>query len=132
MQPATQTWGQDLLLNFAACPRQSLTNPTHTRAWTGNLIASIKMRAFGEPSIEHFATHSYGSARTIVTQLLDTPSIGTRFAEIPGRVFLDIFACTPLDDTETKEVCRTYFTPTMVAATPMSRGTFAHKLAEAG
>ncbi|HJP34553.1 MAG TPA: hypothetical protein QF901_01085, partial [Gammaproteobacteria bacterium] len=56
------SWGQHLILDLAGCPRQFLIEPTHLRAWVGELVQVIKMKPHGQPIIEHFAAHSYESA----------------------------------------------------------------------
>ena len=132
MHQATQPWGQHLILDFAGCPRHFLTDPDHLRAWVTELVDAIKMRAFGAPSIEHFATHSFESAGYTVIQLIETSNICAHFAENLGQVYIDIFSCKEFDNAVAEDVCRRYFAPSTVIATPILRGAFALVLAEVG
>lgn len=132
MHQATHCWGQHLILDFAGCPRALLTDAAHLRAWVSELVQAIKMQAYGEPSIEHFATHSYESAGFTVIQLIETSNICAHFAENLGEVYIDIFSCKEFDNAVAENVCRTYFEPRIVVATPIIRGAFPVHLAEAG
>ena len=132
MQQATLPWGQHLVLDFAGCPRHFLTEAGHLRAWVSELVDAIKMQAYGEPSVEHFATHSYESAGYTVIQLIETSNICAHFAENLGQVYIDIFSCKEFDNTIAEDVCRKYFAPKTVIATQLYRGAFALQLAEAG
>ena len=132
MQQTTYSWGQHLVLDFAGCPRHLLTEAAHLRAWVNELVDAIKMKAYGKPSIEHFATHSYEFAGYTVIQLIETSNICAHFAENLGQVYIDIFSCREFDNVVAEAVCRKYFAPKTVVATPLCRGTFAAELAEAG
>ena len=61
-----------LILDLAGCPRNLLTSAEHLRAWVVELIDAIKMKAYGEPIIEHFATHSFDAAGFTLLQLIET------------------------------------------------------------
>ena len=132
MQQATPPWGQHLIVDFAGCPRHFLTEPGHLRAWVSELVAAIKMQAYGEPMVEHFATHSYESAGYTVIQLIETSNICAHFAENLGQVYIDIFSRKEFDNAVAEDVCRKYFAPNTVIATPLCRGAFAVQLAEVG
>ena len=57
-------WGQHLILDLGACPRELLVNADHLRKWMLELVDGIGMKAFGAPQVEHFATHSHDAPAT--------------------------------------------------------------------
>jgi S-adenosylmethionine decarboxylase len=132
MQQTTPPWGQHLILDLAGCPRERLTNPEHLRTWIRELVNSIDMRPYGEPQIEHFATHSNAAAGYTVVQLIETSNICAHFAENLGQAFIDIFSCKTFQNDRATAICKDFFSPTSVIARPVSRGAFPAPLAEAG
>ncbi|MEQ8659224.1 MAG: S-adenosylmethionine decarboxylase, partial [Gammaproteobacteria bacterium] len=84
-------WGQHLIIDLAGCPRDRLIDADHLRSWVKDLVETIKMKAYGEPQLEHFATHSYDAAGYTLLQLIETSNICAHFAENLGQVYIDIF-----------------------------------------
>lgn len=132
MQQLRHSWGQHLVLDLAGCPRDHLTDAEHLRAWVAALVDVIKMKAYGEPTIEHFATHSFESAGYTLVQLIETSNICAHFAENLGQAYIDIFSCRTFDSRAAENVCRKYFAPQTVLTTELSRGEFSDPLAQAG
>jgi S-adenosylmethionine decarboxylase len=132
MHQTTSPWGQHLILDLAGCPTARLTNADHLREWVRELVDAIDMKAYGEPSIEHFATHSFESAGYTLIQLIETSNICAHFAENIGQVYIDIFSCKEFDNDIANALCRKYFEPETVNATALRRGEFAVQLAEVG
>lgn len=124
-------WGQHLVLDLSGCPRDRLTNADHLRAWVRDLVDAIRMKAYGEPQLEHFATHSYDAAGYTLLQLIETSNICAHFAENLGQVYIDIFSCKRFDNDVAVQVCRRYFAPEHVEMTVLERGRFAPALARA-
>jgi len=124
-------WGQHLVLDLAGCPRYRLTNADHLRDWVRDLVDAIRMKAYGEPQLEHFATHSYDAAGYTLLQLIETSNICAHFAENLGQVYIDIFSCKRFDNDVAVQVCRRYFAPEQVEMTVLERGRFAPALARA-
>jgi S-adenosylmethionine decarboxylase len=124
-------WGQHLVLDLAGCPRDRLTNADHLRDWVRDLVDAIRMKAYGEPQLEHFATHSYDAAGYTLLQLIETSNICAHFAENLGQVYIDIFSCKRFDNDVAVQVCRRYFAPEQVEMTVLERGRFAPALARA-
>lgn len=125
-------WGQHLVLDFAGCPHRLLSGPEHLKAWVAELVATIKMRPYGEPSIEHFATHTPDPAGYTVVQLIETSNICAHFAENRGEAYIDIFSCTAFSNNDAEALCRQYFEPEWVTSTVLRRGAAKTSLAEAG
>ncbi|MBM4228192.1 MAG: S-adenosylmethionine decarboxylase [Gammaproteobacteria bacterium] len=124
-------WGQHLVLDFAGCPRDRLTDADHLREWVRDLVDAIKMKAYGEPQLEHFATHSFDAAGYTLLQLIETSNICAHFAENLGQVYIDIFSCKRFDNEVAVQVCRKYFAPTSVEMHVLERGRFTPALAQA-
>jgi S-adenosylmethionine decarboxylase len=131
MNQEAPIWGQHLVLDLAGCPRDRLTNADHLRAWVFELIDAIKMKAYGEPQLEHFATHSYDAAGYTLLQLIETSNICAHFAENLGQVYIDVFSCKRFDSEIAVQVCRKYFAPETVDMHVLERGRFAPALAKA-
>lgn len=124
-------WGQHLILDLAGCPRDLLKDADNLRAWVVDLVDTIKMKAYGEPQLEHFATHSYDAAGYTLLQLIETSNICAHFAENLGQVYIDIFSCKRFDNDLAVEVCRKYFQPETVELHVLERGKFPVSLQKA-
>jgi len=124
-------WGQHLILDLAGCPRALLIDADHLRTWVKDLIVTIKMKAYGEPQIEHFATHSFDAAGFTLLQLIETSNICAHFAENLGQVYIDIFSCKSFDNDAAVAVCRKYFEPEVVELHLIERGRFQTSLQKA-
>lgn len=131
MHDEAPIWGQHLILDLAGCPRNLLTSADHIRGWVLELVDAIKMKAYGEPTIEHFATHSFDAAGFTLLQLIETSNICAHFAENKGQVYIDIFSCKRFDNEVAINVCRKYFAPEIVESQVIERGRFAPALARA-
>ena len=117
-------WGQHLILDLAGCPRDRLIDADNLRAWVKELVETIKMKAYGEPQLEHFATHSFDAAGYTLLQLIETSNICAHFAENLGQVYIDIFSCKTFDNEDAVKVCRKYFEPEVMEQHALERGRF--------
>ena len=131
MNDEVPIWGQHLVLDLAGCPRDRLTDGNHLRAWVKDLIEAIKMKAYGEPQLEHFATHSFDAAGYTLLQLIETSNICAHFAENLGQIYIDIFSCKRFDNDVALQVCRKYFAPATVDMHVLERGRVRPALAKA-
>jgi S-adenosylmethionine/arginine decarboxylase-like enzyme len=119
---AQDAWGQHLVLDFAGCPKELLTDGTHIKAWVAQLIKAIDMVAYGEPQLEHFATHDPKTGGYTLVQLIETSNICAHFAENRGEVYIDIFSCKSFDNAMAQQVCEQFFKPVSIKATVLIRG----------
>ncbi|HBO15165.1 MAG TPA: S-adenosylmethionine decarboxylase [Porticoccaceae bacterium] len=117
-------WGQHLILDLGACPRELLVNADHLRKWTLELVDGIGMKAFGAPQVEHFATQSHDAAGYTVVQLIETSNICAHFAENLGQVYIDIFSCKAFDNALAESICVKYFEPKIITRRVIERGSF--------
>ena len=126
-----RAWGQHLVLDLTGCPRDRLTSAQHVKNWVMHLVEAIDMKAYGEPIVEHFATHSHDAAGFTVLQLIETSNICAHFAENLGQVYIDVFSCKPFEPDTVVALCREYFDPSHVDQRELARGTFPNLLDEA-
>ena len=90
---ARAPWGQHLVLDFNGCPKELLADKENILNWSKELVKAIDMVAYGEPIIEHFATHSHEAAGYTLLQMIETSNIAAHFAENIGQVYIDVFSC---------------------------------------
>ncbi|MGR8949270.1 MAG: S-adenosylmethionine decarboxylase family protein [Gammaproteobacteria bacterium] len=124
-------WGYHLILDFAGCPRERLVSKDNLQRWISELIDAIDMKAYGEPVIEHFATHSHDAAGFTLLQMIETSNICAHFAENLGQVYIDIFSCKAFDNEIAAEVCAKYFEPSHIERQALTRGAFPRLLEQA-
>ena len=124
-------WGQHLILDLAGCPSALLKDADNLRKWVKDLVDTIKMKAYGEPQLEHFATHSFDAAGYTLLQLIETSNICAHFAENLGQVYIDIFSCKSFNNEDAVSVCRKYFEPELIEQHVLERGRFPAALKKA-
>ncbi len=117
-------WGHHLILDFAGCPRERLVCKNNLQRWISDLVDAIDMKAYGEPIIEHFATHSHDAAGFTLLQMIETSNICAHFAENLGQVYIDIFTCNAFGNDIATEVCARYFEPSHIEEQALTRGAF--------
>lgn len=115
-------WGQHLILDMRDCDRGAIGDPDTIRAFTAELVEAIGMRAYGEPVLEHFATHDPAASGYTLVQLIETSNVTAHFAERSGDVYLDVFSCKAFSEENAIGVCRKYFAPRDVRRTSLKRG----------
>ena len=119
---ARAPWGQHLVLDFNGCPKELLADKENILDWSKELIQAIDMVAYGEPIIEHFATHSHEAAGYTLLQMIETSNIAAHFAENIGQVYIDVFSCKAFDVELALGICKKYFKPTQANIHNMDRG----------
>jgi S-adenosylmethionine/arginine decarboxylase-like enzyme len=122
MSDVSTAWGQHLVLDLAGCPKDKLTDGEHIKDWTKALVTAIDMVSYGEPLLEHFATHDPKTGGYTLVQLIETSNICAHFAENRGEVYIDIFSCKSFDDETAKAVCKAFFAPTHMTTHSLVRG----------
>ncbi len=116
-----KAWGQHLVLDLGGCDRDAVTNPDTIRAFSAALVEAIEMTAYGEPIIEHFATHSPEAAGYSLVQLIETSNICAHFSDLTGDIYLDVFSCKPFSNEIALEVCVKFFNPKTVTQQTLMR-----------
>ena len=119
---ARAPWGQHLVLDFNGCPKELLEDKENILNWSKELVHAIDMVAYGDPVIEHFATHSHEAAGYTLLQMIETSNIAAHFAENIGQVYIDVFSCKAFDVEAALGICKKYFKPTQANIHNMDRG----------
>ena len=119
---ARAPWGQHLVLDFNGCPKELLADKENILDWSKELVKAIDMVAYGEPIIEHFATHSHEAAGYTLLQMIETSNIAAHFAENIGQVYIDVFSCKTFNVEVALGICKNYFKPTQANMHNLQRG----------
>ena len=67
------------------------------------------MVAFGEPIIEHFATHDVNKAGHSMVQLIETSNLSAHFVDKDNTMYLDVFSCKPFSNDEVVATVKEFF-----------------------
>jgi S-adenosylmethionine decarboxylase len=117
-------WGRHLVLDCAACDRVAVRSGEAIRGFSEELISSIGMVAYGEPLLEHFATHLPEAAGYSLVQLIETSAVTGHFCDASGDIYLDVFSCKDFDQEVAIKVVQRYFRPETVHRTDLFRNAF--------
>jgi S-adenosylmethionine/arginine decarboxylase-like enzyme len=107
-------WGRQLILDCLACDREAVRDADAIREFCEDLVESIGMVAFGEPMLEHFATHLPEAAGYSLVQLIETSAVIGHFCDESGDAYLDIFSCKDFDPVVAIRVVQRHFRPAHV------------------
>ena len=110
------SWGIELLLDCRGCDLSAVRDRKALATYVRELVPAIDMRAFGEPRIEHFATHDPDKAGYSLAQFIETSSIVAHFVDGSGDAYIDIFSCKPFDDRVAIEVTQRHLKPRAIKA----------------
>jgi len=113
-------WGQHLILDMGGC-NENISRKESLRAFVGELVDAIDMVAYGEPIIEHFATHSQAAAGYSLVQLIETSAITAHFSDHNRDVYLDVFSCKSFDGDRVVQVVDKYFEPESIYTLSLGR-----------
>jgi S-adenosylmethionine/arginine decarboxylase-like enzyme len=113
-------WGQHLILDMGGC-NENISRRESIRDFVIELVDAIDMVAYGEPVIEHFATHSQEAAGYSLVQLIETSTICAHFSDHNRDVYLDVFSCKAFDRDRVVQVVDQYFAPTSIYALCLGR-----------
>jgi S-adenosylmethionine/arginine decarboxylase-like enzyme len=113
-------WGQHLILDMGGC-NENISRKESLRAFVIELVDAIDMVAYGEPIIEHFATHNQAAAGYSLVQLIETSAISAHFSDHNRDLYLDVFSCKPFDSSMVVRVVDKYFEPTTIYILSLER-----------
>lgn len=117
----SEYWGQHLVLDIAGCDHEAIQSKDTVRDWVKDLVKRIDMVAYGEPVIEHFATHDPLKAGISCVQLIETSNICCHFVPHDNTAYVDVFSCKPFDVETAKQCFRDYFGGTSYRLTYLTR-----------
>jgi len=119
--PKHKPWGQHLVLDMGGC-NENICQKESISDFVKELVEAIKMVAYGEPIIKHFAEHSYEAAGYSLVQLIETSAIMGHFSDNNRDAYLDIFSCKSIDQEIAIQVVRKHFSPKKIHAAFLDRG----------
>ena len=117
----TAYWGYHLILDCKAGNLDQIQSKENIELFVEELVAEIDMVAYGEPVIEHFATHDPDKAGYSLVQLIETSSITGHFIDQNGDCYIDIFSCKQFDIETAQSVVDKYFSPSQTKVTYLTR-----------
>lgn len=117
----TEYWGYHLILDCKGCDIDKITDRENLAHFVKTLVKKIDMVAYGEPIIQHFATHNPAAAGNSLVQLIETSAITGHFVDINGEAYLDIFSCKPFDIEVAKGVIQEFLNPEKMKLTYLTR-----------
>jgi len=114
-------WGYHAMFDCASCDIDKSTSKENVAAFIKELVPAIDMVAFGEPMIEHFATHAPDKAGISFIQMIETSNISGHLVDSNGDAYIDIFSCKPVDVVIAQAVIEKYFNPCKVRLNFLTR-----------
>jgi S-adenosylmethionine/arginine decarboxylase-like enzyme len=99
-----------LVVDCSSCDRAAVRDADAIRKFCADLVSSIGMVAYGEPVLEHFATH-----------LSEAAAVTGHFCDASGDAYLDVFSCKDFDPEIAVRVVRRHFRPRMIRKTNLYR-----------
>ncbi len=103
-------WGWHLILDCGGC-NDNIKNKEAVIGFAKAIVANIDMKAFGEPIVEHFATHDPSKGGLTLVQMIETSAITGHFVDVTGEAYLDIFSCKDIPIDVAIATVKEYFDP---------------------
>lgn len=114
-------WGYHLMLDCSGCDHSKITSRENIYNFTKELVKRIDMKAFGEPIVEHFATHDPTKAGFSMVQLIETSNICAHFVDDDNTCYIDVFSCKPFSNVTVVDTVKEYFGSTEVRLNYLTR-----------
>lgn len=114
-------WGYHALLDCASCDIDKITSKQNVYNFIKELVPAIEMVAFGEPMIEHFATHAPDKAGISFVQMIETSNISGHLVDSNGDAYIDIFSCKTFNIKTVEKLINFYFAPEKIRVNFITR-----------
>ena len=114
-------WGHHLMLDCRAGDLELVRDGENIKQFVKDLVNNIEMTAYGDPIVEHFATHNPEAAGYSLLQLIETSNIAGHFVDKNGDFYLDIFSCKEFDIEVAKDVVENWFNPENIKVSYFTR-----------
>lgn len=114
-------WGYHAMFDCASCDIDKVTSKENVYNFIKELVPAIDMIAFGEPMIEHFATHAPDKAGISFVQMIETSNISGHLVDINGDAYIDIFSCKTVNVPIAEAVIQKYFNPKKIRVNFITR-----------
>lgn len=109
MSASHKDFGAELILDLHGCDPEIIRSRKKLETFVRRLVRRIKMKAFGEPFLEHFGHKDPVTSGYSLVQLIETSSITAHFSEGKNSVYMNIFSCKSFDREDCKKFCMEYF-----------------------
>ena len=114
-------WGYHLILDCKSCDKSKITKKENIAAFVKHLVDKIDMKSYGQPLLEHFATHDPTKGGYSLVQLIETSAITGHFVDENGDVYLDIFSCKEFSIETVKQIVTEFFSPERIKTIFLTR-----------
>jgi len=114
-------WGYHAMFDCASCELDKVRSKENIVAFIKEIVKEIDMVAYGEPMVEHFATHDPDKAGHSFCQMIETSNITGHFVDKNGDIYIDIFSCKEYNPNTAKDVIVKYFNPSKVRLNYITR-----------
>ena len=107
----SEYWGYHLILDCKSGDKKLISDKQNIKNFVVELVDRINMVSFGEPIVEHFASHDGKKAGFSLVQLIETSSIVGHFIDSSGNFYLDVFSCKEFEIEKVTECVDEFFSP---------------------
>jgi S-adenosylmethionine/arginine decarboxylase-like enzyme len=114
-------WGYEMILDCRACKIANITDRQNIINFVKTLVKRIDMVAYGEPQVEHFATHCPEKAGFTFVQLIETSSITGHLVDKNGDAYINVFSCKKYNKDEVLRTVREFFSPEQIRVYYLTR-----------
>lgn len=114
-------WGKHALVDAGGCNVDDIRSRDNIVAFTKALVNAIDMKAYGEPIVEHFATHDPSKGGWSLCQLIETSLIDGHFVDATGQAFISVHSCKDFDIDVVIDTIKHYFAPERIKHTVVLR-----------
>ena len=115
-------WGYHLILDCKNGDLEKVKSPDNIKSFVKELVKEIDMIAWGDPKLEHFATHNVDAAGYSLVQLIETSSITGHFVDKNGDSYIDIFSCKEYNTGLATGIIVDFFSPKEIRMKFVERG----------
>ena len=105
---SVQYWGYHYMLNCSNC-NDEIKSAETIKAFAKQLVKDIKMVAYGEPDVPHFALHDPSKGGHSLNQFIETSNITGHFVDAHNEMYLDVFSCMPFEEHKVLDCVKKFF-----------------------
>jgi S-adenosylmethionine/arginine decarboxylase-like enzyme len=101
------SWGLHAVIDLYGCDPGLIKSFKAIERYSIELTDLIKMKRYGKPQVERFATGYY--AGVSLFQFIETSSVTAHFDEQENRAFIDVFSCKYFNAKQAAMFSKKYF-----------------------
>lgn len=114
-------WGKHYLADCKSCDPYLIVDKKNIQGFLIFLVQEINMKAYGEPVIEHFATHDPDKGGYTFCQLIETSLIDGHLVDKTGEAYISVHSCKDFDEKKVDFAIKTFFNPKNIKSTVIYR-----------